>query len=327
MTPPSPTRLGRHGPLRLVWPAVAAAAVFTLTSCAAGAHPSGLANQIQPAPASKATIATYPNCGQATATKAVCAYTGGYQQVPVPAGATSVKVFAIGGAGGLSVDNVPSSYFTVPGAVVTGTLPVSDGQTIIVGVAGEGGDRSGSITPKGGWGGLGMVGGDGQTDSKDTLRTSSAGGGATTVPIQNADGSSSLAAVAAGSGGQGGPSGDIIGAGNGGNAGAGWSGQNGDHGSQILGGDGGKAAGQPTGTGQSSSTGSQPSHLGGYGAGGGGGVHGGNAGGGAGGTSAGGGGGTGSSTATNLGNPKITYEESVSNNVMTNGQVILTWQN
>ena len=59
--------------------------------------------------------------------------------------------------------------------------------------------------PAGGWGGLGASGGNGNA-AKDYLRTSAAGGGATTVQLADSDGSNATTvAVAAGSGGDAGP--------------------------------------------------------------------------------------------------------------------------
>lgn len=221
-------------------------------------------------------------------------YDGGtVQTVVVPAGYGWLDLTATGGDGGRD-EGGPGGDFTYgSGAVVSAGVSVTGGQRLLISVGGMG--QAGATTssdPRGGWGGLGMVGGAGN-GARDHLRTSAAGGGATTVQIENADGSDlHTIMVAAGGGGTGGPSGDQDNVGSGGDAGQSWSGQAGSNGSRWLGGSGGAAGVNADGAG---SRGRGGSGGGGNGGGGGGGVAGGAGGGGAGGLSAGGGGGSGSS--------------------------------
>lgn len=113
-------------------------------------------------------------------------YTGNVQWVTVPAGVHELNINAIGGDGG--VENA-SNPVEGAGADVSGMIPVTPGQKIGISVGGMG-QAAGTNThdPRGGWGGLGMGGGNGNGASSDYLRTSAAGGGATTIQIENADG-------------------------------------------------------------------------------------------------------------------------------------------
>ena len=264
-------------------------------------------------------------CGQAFTAPQVCTYTGGVQSLVVPAGVDQVNITAIGGDGSGDYawpDDQAGGY----GAEVSGTLSVQPGQRLLVSVGGQGEQGgTGSSDPRGGWGGLGDNGGNGNGAS-DHLRTSGAGGGATTVQVENADGSDlTTVIVSAGGGGGGGASGDPGGVGNGGSAGDSWSGASGTGGSAVWGGSGGKAAAQPGGSG---ARGSGGSGLGGNGGGGGGGVNGGDGGGGAKGTSAGGGGGSGSCMTNGMTDTSIADRyPSGSQESPSNGEVDLTWQN
>lgn len=91
------------------------------------------------------------------------------------------------------------------GAVVTGTIAVTPGQRVGNSVGGVGQEgESTSSDPRGGWGGMGLTGGNGN-GAKDHLRTSGAGGGARTIQLANSDGSNDQSLiVAAGGGGDGG---------------------------------------------------------------------------------------------------------------------------
>ena len=216
----------------------------------------------------------------AAAPAATFTYTGAVQQYTVPDGVTGLTVTASGGSGGTSDTAGPNR---APAAQVTGTLAVQPGQLVLVSV-GQQGAESGShdSDPKGGWGGLGANGGDGNA-AADSLRTGAAGGGATTVQLVAVDGSGPVTVlVAGGGGGDGGPSGDQFGYGPGGSAGCTgpdddpwWAGSNGRNGSALLGGTGGAAGAQP---GMAGARGGGGSGLGGNGGGGGGGVNGGGAG-------------------------------------------------
>jgi hypothetical protein len=236
------------------------------------------------------------------------------QTYSVPAGVTSLTITAIGGSGGQSKGS-PSGR--PKGAQVTGTLAVQPGQELLISVAGEGADASTSDSdPAGGWGGLGAVGGNGDS-ANDYLRTSGAGGGATTIQLANSDGSDAQTVlVAGGGGGFGGGSGDPLSVGYGGDAGcspdgaAWWPGSNGGDGSSIAGGKGGKAAAE---TGMAGGRGGGGSGLGGNGGGGGGGVNGGGPGTGARLSSAAGGGGAGSSTTTGMTGASVACASSTGN--------------
>ena len=213
------------------------------------------------------------------------------QSWTVPAGIGFVQLQVVGGGGG---ENDTTHSWGSSGAQVEGLVNVTPGQRLLISAAGAGGEFDGG---PGGWGGLGASGGAGRTEH-DSLRNSGAGGGASTVQIQDAGTNPAPATtliIAGGGGGEGGASGDPNHAGDGGNAGTGnsWTGGNGQHGTEgSLGGSGGTAGAQSSPAGQAARGGSG---LGGDGGGGGGGARGGNSGGGAKGASAGGGGGAGSS--------------------------------
>jgi len=247
-------------------------------------------------------------------------YTGGVQEYVVPQGVTSLTLSAVGGAGGGRV-----AVERAAGATVTGSLPVTAGQTLLISVGGAGGDADDhDDDPKGGWGGLNGSGGDGKAET-DTLRNSSAGGGATTIQITDSGGADpTTVIVAGGGGGAGGQSGDIDGYGYGGSAGcadhtSSWTGSNGGDG--TSGGKGGHAGSEASATG---ATGLGGTGLGGSGGGGGGGVAGGGPGTGASGTSGGGGGGAGSSTQSGLTNPAVTCQDGGSGPSMLDGEVTIT---
>jgi Glycine rich protein len=271
-----------------------------------------------------AAVPTATTCGQAGLDPQECDYAGAVQSVVVPAGVDQVSIVATGGDGG-GDHEWPADVAAVGyGAVVSGVLPVTPGQRLLISVGGEG--QEGGTTssdPHGGWGGLGFNGGSGNGAS-DHQRTSAAGGGATTVQIENADGSDlHTAVIAGGGGGAGGISGDPGAAGQGGDAGTGWGGGNGAHGSAVNGGSGGTAAQEASGAGARGRGGSE---LGGNGGGGGGGLLGGAGGGGAGVTSAGGGGGSGSSAVYGMTDTSIVHRHQTgTNNSAANGTVTLTW--
>lgn len=250
-------------------------------------------------------------------------YNGAVQYVNVPPDTDQMTIVATGGDGG-AIGESGDAGAQGSGAVVTGTISVAPGQKVAISVGGMG--QAGGTTssdPHGGWGGLGLNGGNGN-GAKDHLRTSGAGGGATTVQLANADGSDQQTIViASGGGGDGAPSGDPAAIGQGGNGGQAWGGQNGEDGSDPLGGSAGKAATVTTGIG---ARGVGGSGLGGNGGGGGGGVAGGGGGGGAKGTSAGGGGGSGSSVVTGMSNTSIAARYSWSTQQgSSNGVVTITW--
>jgi len=250
-------------------------------------------------------------------------YTGGVQTVNVPPDVDQMTIVATGGDGGGDGQSV-AEYSQGSGAVVTGTISVTPGQQLTISIGGQG--QEGGTTssdPHGGWGGLGLNGGNGN-GAKDHLRTSGAGGGATTVQLANADGSNQQTLIiASGGGGNGGVSGDPGATGAGGDGGHAWTGQNGEGGSDPLGGSGGKAAVNSNGVG---ARGVGGSGLGGNGGGGGGGLAGGAGGGGAKGTSAGGGGGSGSSTTNGMTNTSIAERyQAAAQQKSENGLVIVTW--
>lgn len=235
----------------------------------------------------------------------------------VPAGVNSVTITARGGSGG----NTEAANLSAPGALVTGTIVVQPGDTLLVNVGGDGESvTSSDHDPQGGWGGLGASGGNGNAASDD-LRSGAAGGGATTIQLVDTYGDNPYTLmVAGGGGGAGGASGDAIDAALGGGAGCtgadhtggkvgavsltpNWLGSSGENGSPGSGGGKGGAAGgesRPAG-----GRGQGGSGLGGNGGGGGGGVNGGNPGSGAS-TSAAGGGGAGSSATYSMTNTSVT---------------------
>jgi Glycine rich protein len=229
-------------------------------------------------------------------------YTGQATTWTVPAGVTSIHLEAAGGTGGNFGANLGTGGY---GADITGTLAVTPGETLVLGVGGSGSTNKSD----GGWGYDGMTGGPSNT-AKESDRSGGSGGGATFVGVQDGSTVTPLV-IAAGGGGIAGGSGDPLNVGAGGSAGcaaiqnnfekagqykcltptlAGMNGGDGTLG--PLGGKGGKAGGGATGAGE---RGGGASELGGNGGSGGGGLKGGAAGTGAKGVSAGGGGGAGTS--------------------------------
>ncbi len=199
----------------------------------------------------------------------VLAYTGGYQQVAVPAGATSVEIIATGGDGG---GDAALTYGGL-GARIDGHLAVSPGDMLEIGVgaAGENPTKNGTGAA-GGWGGLWASGGPGRSDGSDYLRNSGGGGGATTVELVDPNRVSSTVLIAGAGGGVGGDSGILSGGGMGGKAGDPIKGGDGSTGQGLHpghGGGGGVSAWSVGGFGGDGSS------LGGFGGAGGGGLAGG----------------------------------------------------
>ena len=226
--------------------------------------------------------AVSPAAQTATSTTDYETYSGAAGMITAPAGATSVTIKALGGAGGQGMSNGNVGA----GALVIGSMAVTPNESFSYSVGGKGGSASYSGTGQGGWGGLSGSGGNGVSDSSDHLRDSGAGGGASTVEL--ADGTT------------------LVIAGGGGGAGNELPASGGNAGSSLTGSDGGEGGGYPTGpyggkghagaeAGPQGGTGNTGTDIGGEGGGGGGGYRGGNGGGGAGGISGGGGGGAGSS--------------------------------
>lgn len=195
-------------------------------------------------------------------------FTGSQQSWVVPPCVTSINVTAAGADGGGNNGG--------NGAVVTGTIPVTPGQTIYIYVGGSG------ACPGAGWNG----GGVGQ-NANSTANRSCGGGGASDIRI----GGTALAnrvIVAAGGGGMGGGTQDAVGGAGGcatGTAGTSPFGQGGGGGTQSAGGNAGPpwiASGNP-GTvgslGQGGNGGTDPCYNNSPGGGGGGGYYGGGGGG------------------------------------------------
>jgi hypothetical protein len=242
-------------------------------------------------------------------------YIGGSTTYTVPYGVTQLKMEAIGGGAQAAGYGLGPTY----GADITGILPVTPGETLLIGVAGAGGGTGTAPdddTSIGGWGitynGDNYSGGSTVVVFHDE-KLAEPGGGATVVIDQ---GTGKIIAVAGGAGGSGdssGTSGACVHAYYGGNGGAdgAWTGGNGQ---PAVG--GGAAGGNTTSTGQSST--STDTCAGGAG---GGGVNGGLAGADGGGY----GGGAGSSTAPGLTNPTVTTADQ--NGEPQNGSVILSAAN
>jgi hypothetical protein len=216
-------------------------------------------------------------------------FSGQDQQYTVPAGVTALSIEATGG--GASAQGALDSG--TAGAIVTGTLAVTPGQVLTIGVGGQGGTRVGGlISFAGGWGptiaGDSYRGGN-STEAADEL-AAIPGGGATVISDQA---SGTVLAVAGGAGGDG-LGGDIQTMHPGGYGGANgqWSGGNGD----PYPGGGGQAGANTSTQGQDSTAGDN--FAGGAG---GGGVKGGMAGADGGGA----GGGAGSSAAPGLTNTAV----------------------
>lgn len=188
-------------------------------------------------------------------------YTGQTDTYTVPPGITQLNVTAIGGLGSSS-----SAAGIVNSAQVTGTLAVTPGEVLTVGVAGNAFQKEyDNVTA--GWGmtvnGESYSGGTGAMGPNGESYGPSAGGGATVL----VDGSGTVAVVAGGGGGRGeGVAGDQHSGGRGGYPAGNWTGENGM-------GNGGKAGGAFGTQGESVDSGAD-----GSGGAGGGGVHGGAAG-------------------------------------------------
>ncbi len=167
------------------------AGAVALTGCAAGS--------------SKESIGT----GKLTATMAPSTtepirwpYIGEPTTLTVPNGVTEVQVTVAGGSGGgVGGGTTPAVQEPGLGAVLTGTLSVTPGEKLTLGIGGRGGEFQGNKNPgDGGWGLLpqyqgGRGGGAYGADAGD----GDGGGGATVIM----DGSTALV-VAAGGGGMGG---------------------------------------------------------------------------------------------------------------------------
>jgi hypothetical protein len=233
-------------------------------------------------------------------------YTGKTVQYTVPVGVTQLKIEAIGGG---TQDTGPAANGT-GGAEVTGTVSVTPGETLTIGVASSGGVPT---RYSGGWGmtynGNNYSGGN--VDEAGDQESSQPGGGATIVADSD---SGSMIVVAGGGGGNGDVSTDCDTPHKGGNGGEGgsWTGGNGN----PYPGGGGQAGANTSSQGQASD--SADNCAGGAG---GGGVQGGLAG--VDGAAAGGG--AGSSAASGLTNASITtdYTAPHTGNLQ-NGEVIIS---
>jgi hypothetical protein len=229
-------------------------------------------------------------------------YTGQTVQYTVPVGVTQLKIEAIGGG----TKWVASATDPTGGADVTGTAQVTPGETLLIGVAGYGGESS---KYAGGWGmtynGSNYSGGDVE-EAGDQLN-SQAGGGATVVVDS---GSGAVIVVAGGGGGDGDVATDCDTGHQGGSGGQGgsWTGGNGT----PFPGGGGQAGANTTSQGQASTAADDCA-----GGAGGGGVLGGLAGV----DGAGAGGGAGSSAAAGLTGASITSADASSG--FQNGEVII----
>jgi len=238
------------------------------------------------------------------------------QRVIVPAGASSALVEVIGAHGGYTEAPCCPVILTRggPGAVVSGLIRVSPGQTLNMKVGQYGGNGIYNETPgKGGWGATGNGGRGGSGANRD----GGGGGGSTQLMI-----GSSIVAVAGGGGGAGG-FGFIYPADSGGAGGSGdRSPGGGVNGSGPGAGKGGAGGGNIQGVG--GAVGGNGSNVGGGGGGGGDGRPGGSGGGGGGfGAGGGGGGGAGNSyftTAVQSG----TIARGPGDE--TDGKVIIRWQ-
>jgi hypothetical protein len=174
-------------------------------------------------------------------------YTGRVQSYDIPADVNLVNITASGGGGGGA--HIVTTQ--AAGALIDGNLKVHSGQALLVSV-GQAGAGAGDTDddPQGGWGGLGARGGNGNA-AEDYLRTSGAGGGASTIQLTNLDGSDpQTVLIAGGGGGTAGPSGDAIVGGSGGSGGCrdnspSWTGSDGSGGSSLHGGKGGAAGALP----------------------------------------------------------------------------------
>jgi hypothetical protein len=145
------------------------------------------------------TLVPVPGTASALATTSVSFTAPGDHIFVVPAGVQSVTVTAIGAAGG------GCGAAGGRGAQITGTVAVTPGEQLYVGVGGVGGDCSpaeGSGAP-----GPGGIGGGGRGGAgTDTEWGGGGGGGASLVGVASpSPGFSTLLVVAGGGGGRGGP--------------------------------------------------------------------------------------------------------------------------
>ncbi len=130
-------------------------------------------------------------------------FTGSTQSFTVPAGVTSLTVTMRGGQGGRGGVDHPTPNFGGYQGVVTGTIPVTPGQVLTIGVGGGGAAGAGGGSAPGGAGGQNPLAGyDGATGGTAGPAGSSGGGGggggATVLRIDGVD------IVAGGAGGNGG---------------------------------------------------------------------------------------------------------------------------
>jgi hypothetical protein len=213
-------------------------------------------------------------------------FTEGEQIFEVPDGVTSLDVLAVGGKGSVGYG---ASARGGLGAMATGTVAVSPGQTLFIAVGGNGGLSSGGWNGGGPGGGVGG-GGGGATDIRTISRAGSGNSLASRLIIAGGGGGSGYGGFG-GTGGGGGDAGDPAGPGGGNDGLPGSGGVSGGFGASLT---AGGAAGGPYATAGSAGQGGNGSD---YGGGGGGGTFGGGGGDGYSGLgSAGGGGGAGSTS-------------------------------
>lgn len=170
-------------------------------------------------------------------------YTGHTEQYVVPAGVTQMTVQAIGGAGGNDPNLVGPATYMPNGAEVNGTIAVSPGEVLTIGVGGNAGTEWNDA--HGGWGltngSDNYSGGDGQ----EADNSNPYGGGGASVIL---DGNNVAAVVAGGGGGAGAAvEGSHFGDGGRGGYNGNWTGENGEGGGGTAN-DGGKAGGGNSGT-------------------------------------------------------------------------------
>jgi hypothetical protein len=189
-------------PLHTATLRAATVAALLVTVAACGTAPGDLRDQVAAAPPAQ-----------------TFSFTGATQTVTVPAGVTAVTIAAIGGPGAPGTSDrdcaTPLSGAGDP-ASVTGTIPVTPGQTMTVSVGGRAATAgcNGATTSAGGWGAA-ASGGDGYTNLSDG--SSGGGGGATTVTL---DGQPLVIAAGGGGGGEDGAWMNVDGKNNGGHGGA-----------------------------------------------------------------------------------------------------------
>ena len=221
-----------------------------------------------------ATAAHHHRLGGEEPTVYTYGYNGGTDVVTAPASASAVCIVAKGGDGAGFTD---SSYDHTGGggAVISGCLPVTSRDTLLVapGGAGHMANTRGASDSLGGWGYEGAQGGGGHlgtgADGSTPGFPSGGGGGATVVQLNGQD-----IIIAAGGGGQGGGGNDEADGGSGGSAGpVAQSGGTASNGS-VPGGAGGAAPGPAGGPGLPSPWSDQFASYS-WGGGGGGGVNGG----------------------------------------------------